>query len=186
MKYCRFGACSVYTVQPYTSIHYHFIQSHIGRVRVYVCLAATCHLHFWQNHGDLLRATAVTRGWNGYRNMSQHRKLTLEKKLLPPLLPGLEPGTFRSRVRRSNYWAIPAPHHVFAANTENDDPNCSCLRSLPSARRCFYKLCISEVCLLHDWQLGRLISLVISSLNCLRQFYPFGLKFFCQDVYKVA
>ena len=29
---------------------------------------------------------------------SQHRKLTLEKKSLPPLLPGLEPTTFRSPV----------------------------------------------------------------------------------------
>ena len=34
---------------------------------VYVCLAVTRHLHFWQNDRDLLRATAVTRGWNGYR-----------------------------------------------------------------------------------------------------------------------
>ena len=33
-------------------------------------LAATCHLHFWRNDQDLLRATAVTRGWNGYRNKS--------------------------------------------------------------------------------------------------------------------
>ena len=37
-----------------------------------------------------LRATAVTPGWNGYRKKSQHRKLTLEKKILPPLLPGLD------------------------------------------------------------------------------------------------
>ena len=36
-------------------------------------LAVTCHLHFWQSDRDLLRATAVTRGWNGYRNKSQHR-----------------------------------------------------------------------------------------------------------------
>ena len=41
-----------------------------------------------QNDGDLLHATAVTLGWNGYRNKSQHRKLTLEKKILPPLLHG--------------------------------------------------------------------------------------------------
>ena len=34
--------------------------SHIGRV--YVCLAVTCLLHFWQNDRDLLRATTVTRG----------------------------------------------------------------------------------------------------------------------------
>ena len=30
--------------------------------RVYACLDVTCHLHFWQNDRDLLRATAVTRG----------------------------------------------------------------------------------------------------------------------------
>ena len=35
---------------------------------VHACLAVTCHLHFWQNDQGLLRATAVTRGWNGYRN----------------------------------------------------------------------------------------------------------------------
>ena len=32
---------------------------------------------------------------------SQHTKLNLEKKLLPPLLPRFELATFRSRVRRS-------------------------------------------------------------------------------------
>ena len=83
------------------------MQSHIRKV--YACLAVTCHLHFWQNDRGLLRATAVTRGWNGYRNKSQHRKLTREKKILPSLLQGFAPATFRSRVRRSNHWAIPAP-----------------------------------------------------------------------------
>ena len=43
-----------------------------------MCLLVTCHLHFWQNGRDLLRATAVTRAWNGYRNKCQHRQLTLE------------------------------------------------------------------------------------------------------------
>ena len=81
-----------------------------GSIRkVYACLAVTCHLHFWQNDRDFLRATAVTRGWNGYRNKSQHRKSTLEKKILPPFQQGFEPATFQSRVRRSNHWAIPAP-----------------------------------------------------------------------------
>ena len=41
-------------------------------------------------------------------NKSQHVKLTLEKKILPPLLPGLELATFRSRVRRSHQQATPA------------------------------------------------------------------------------
>ena len=55
------SARSVYSIQPCTrSLH----ESHTRRV--HACLAATCHLHFWQNDRDLLLATAVTR--NGYRN----------------------------------------------------------------------------------------------------------------------
>ena len=66
--------------------------------RVHVCLAVTCHLHLWQNDRDLLHSTAVTREWNGYRNKTQRRKLTMEKKSLLQPLPGLEPATFRSQV----------------------------------------------------------------------------------------
>ena len=90
---------------PYNHAPCHFMQSHIHKV--YACSAVTCHLHFWQNDRDLFRATAVTRGWNRYRNKSQHRKSTLEKKILPLLQQGFEPATFQSRVRRSNHWAIP-------------------------------------------------------------------------------
>jgi len=85
---------------PYSHAPCHFMQSHIRKV--YACLAVTCHLHFWQNDRDPLRATAVTRGWNGYGNKSQHRKLTVEQKRLPQLLRELEPGTFRSMVWGSN------------------------------------------------------------------------------------
>ena len=95
---------------PYNHAPCHFMQSHIHKV--YACLAVTCHLHSWQNDQGLLHATVVTQGWNGYRNKSQHRKLTLEKKILPPLQQGFEPATFQSRVRRSNHWAIPAPPRV--------------------------------------------------------------------------
>ena len=61
------SARSVYTIQSYTMSR-HFMQSHIRSV--HACLAVTCHQHFWQNGRGLLRATAVTRGWNGYRNKS--------------------------------------------------------------------------------------------------------------------
>ena len=67
---------------PYNHAPCHFMQSHIRKV--YACLAVTCHLRFWRNDWGLLRATVVTRGWNGYWNKSQHGKLTLEKKILPP------------------------------------------------------------------------------------------------------
>ena len=93
---------------PYNHAPCHFMQSHIRKV--YARLAVTCHLHFWQNDRGLWRATAVTRGWNGYQNKSQQRKLTLEKKILPPLQQGFDPATFQSRVWRSNHWAIPAPN----------------------------------------------------------------------------
>ena len=79
---------------PYNHVPCHFMQSHIRKM--YACLAVTCHLHFWQNDRDLLCATAVTRGWNRYQNKSQHRKSTLEKKILPPLQQGFEPATFQS------------------------------------------------------------------------------------------
>ena len=112
---CRRGLCT-----PYNHAPCHFMQSHTRKV--YACLAVTCHLRFWQNDRGLLRATAVTRGWNGYRNKSQHRKLTLEKKILPPLQQGFEPATFQSRVRRSNHLAIAAtpPHptpHTHSTST---------------------------------------------------------------------
>ena len=71
------------------------------------CLAVTCHLHFWQNDRDLLRATAVTWGWNGYRNKSQHRKLTLEKKILLLFLQGFRPATFQSQVQHSTELSPP-------------------------------------------------------------------------------
>ena len=99
---------------PYNHAPCHFMQIHI--LKVYVCLAVTYHLHFWQNDRGLLRATAVTRGWNGYRNKSQHKKSTLEKKILPLFLQGFEPATFRSQVWRSNHWAIPAPSDKLGHN----------------------------------------------------------------------
>ena len=46
------------------------MQIHIRKV--YACLAVTWHLHFWQNDRDLLCATAVTRGWSGYRNLERY------------------------------------------------------------------------------------------------------------------
>ena len=90
---------------PYNCAPCHFMQSHIRKV--HACLALTCHLHFWQNDQDLLHATAVTQGWNRYWNKSQHRKLSLDKKILLLLLQGFEPMSFQSQVWCSNHWAIP-------------------------------------------------------------------------------
>ena len=79
-------------------------------------------LHFWQNDQDLLRATAVTRGQNRYRNKSQNRKLTLEKKILPLLLQGLKPVTMLSWVL---HWAIPAhdTKHIISITMTADSFN---------------------------------------------------------------
>ena len=38
-----------------------------------VCSAVTCHLHIWQRDRGLLLATAVTRGWNRYRNKREKK-----------------------------------------------------------------------------------------------------------------
>ena len=55
-------------------------------------------------------------------NKSQHTKLTLEKKILPPLVPGFELATFRSRVRRSYQQAI-LMEHTEPQNKSNNDNN---------------------------------------------------------------
>ena len=94
--------CTLYNHAPC-----HFMQSHIRKVHAY--LTVTCPLHFWQNGQGLLHATVVTRGWNRYWNKSQHRKLTLEKTILPPLLQGFKPTTFLSWAQHFNHWAITAP-----------------------------------------------------------------------------
>ena len=69
---------------PYNHAPCHFIslcKTTYCKVRAY--LVVTCYQHFWQNDRGLLRTTAVTRGWNGYRNKSQDKRLTLEKKKSP-------------------------------------------------------------------------------------------------------
>ena len=96
---------------PYNHAPCHFMQSHIHKV--HVCLAVTCHLHFWQNDRGLLRATAVMQGWNGYRNKSQHRKSTLEKKILLPLLLWFEPATVWSGVHSCMHVLIFVSVHIF-------------------------------------------------------------------------
>ena len=66
-------------MHPCTSLQFHFIRSHIGRV--HVCLAVTCNLHFWQNGRNRLGlgAAAVSRGWKGYRNKESAQKVDHQK-----------------------------------------------------------------------------------------------------------
>ena len=45
-----------------------FLEAALDTYRMHVWIAVTCHVHFRQNDRDVLRATAVTRGWNEYRN----------------------------------------------------------------------------------------------------------------------
>ena len=81
------------SVKPCCSLQCRFIQSHIGGV--HVCLAVTCHLHFWQNDRDLLRAYCGNTGWNGYH----HRKLTTRRTFpaardLSIMSPALKPLSY--------------------------------------------------------------------------------------------
>ena len=77
------GWCHVKLLPCWCKVYVHHTAMHQFTVSLYsklhicmlhVCLAETCHLHFWQNGWDLLYATAVTRVWNKYRNKRQHRE----------------------------------------------------------------------------------------------------------------
>ena len=99
------SACFVYTIQPCTMSH-HFMQSHI-------IMYGTC----------MLRCNlppAILAEWPGsflcycctmgeeWILKYKHWKLTMENKILPPLLPELKPKTFQSRVWCLNHWVAPA------------------------------------------------------------------------------
>ena len=99
-----------------TNAEARFNKIHIRKV--HACLAVTCHLHFWQNDRELLRATAVTWEWNGYRNKSQHRKVTLGKKILPPLLPHLSVTSLQRQGGRIR-WSYCAEDGLFIDLTMN-------------------------------------------------------------------
>ena len=57
-------------------------------------------MHFWHNGRGLLCVTAVPRGVKRMPNKTA-RKADNGEENSAPLLPGIEPATFRSRVRRS-------------------------------------------------------------------------------------
>ena len=123
-----------------TNAEARFNKSHIRKV--YACLAVTCHLHFWQNDRDFLRATVVTRGWNGYRNKSQHRKSTLEKKIhesgaltteLSPPRPLLAPSPFLFMSSRSHPSQNVAHSHCLMASSFLAFPKVDRLTQQPKA-----------------------------------------------------
>ena len=58
--------------------------------RVYAYLGVTCHLQFRQNERVFFTCYCGNTGVERTLNKSQHTNLTLEKKILPPLLPGFE------------------------------------------------------------------------------------------------
>ena len=72
-----------------------------------------------QNDWDLLRATAVTQGWNGYRKYESGQK----DNSLAPVLPGIKLATFQSN---HGSGALPLScHHCvreFISNTQLNFP----------------------------------------------------------------
>ena len=102
----RLGARSVYTMQPCTSLRCHFFRSHIHAC-VFSCNMPLAPLAEWPG---CFTCYCGHKGVEPIRNKSKHIRLNIEKNILPPLLPVLEPETFRSRVRRSTTASSPLPY----------------------------------------------------------------------------
>ena len=60
---------------------------------MYACLGVTCHLHFFAEWPGSFTCYFGNTGLERTPNKSQHSQLTLQKKILPPLLPGFELAT---------------------------------------------------------------------------------------------
>ena len=76
--------------------------------RLHMCLDVTCHLRFWQNDRDLLRATAVTRGWNVNQNKESAQKVDPGEENSPIAPVGTRTGdlslTRPALYHRANPW----------------------------------------------------------------------------------
>ena len=87
---CETAAVSAHVLcTPYNHEQSHFIQSHTGRMHVYLIII--CHLHLWQNDRDHLR---TARGWNGYRNESAQKVDPGAKKNSTHSCPDSNPRPF--------------------------------------------------------------------------------------------
>ena len=85
----------------------------------YACLAVTCHLHFCQNDRDLLRASAVTLGWNGYRNKSTESQPRIRKKILPHLQDlNLRPFSHKSGALTTELFPLFCLHFIHCKNVK--------------------------------------------------------------------
>ena len=88
--------------------------------RVYACLGITCHLHFWQNYPPFfsffLMCNCGNMGVERTVNKSHHTKLTLEKKILLPLLLGFKLATFLPWAWHSYQQATPTPSLYWPVN----------------------------------------------------------------------
>ena len=89
----------------HTTMHHFTVLLFKATCRMHVCLAVTCQLLFWQNDWDLLCATVVTWGWNGYWNESA-QKFGPEEEISPT-------GSWIQDLSVMNtslyHWAIPNP-----------------------------------------------------------------------------
>ena len=76
---------STMTIQQYTRLQCHFIQSHISRVHVFSCNLPHALLSDWpESFAFYCGNTGVERFFYEYWNKSQHNKLTLQKKKKNP------------------------------------------------------------------------------------------------------
>ena len=100
--------CTPYNHAPVYSVAL-FRATYIYICKVHQCLAIICLLHFWWHDRDFSCAAVVNMGVE--QIPKQHRKLTPEK-IIPLLLQGLKPATFRSWAQLS---AIPTCIHFYSA-----------------------------------------------------------------------
>ena len=81
-----------------------------------MCLAVPFHLHFGQNDRDLLHATVVTRGWNGYE--SAQKSGPTEEIFSRPSDRGANPRPFDHESAALPLSYLRSPLHLAAMTNE--------------------------------------------------------------------
>ena len=125
---------SYYTWTTAESAHSDFVGS-----RVHVSLGVTCHLHFGRMIGVFYMQLLEHDSRTDTEQESTH-KVDSREETLPLLLPGFEPATFRSWVRRSYQQPIPAAG--FVVNWNNCTRSISRWILLPFLWLILWSVCI--------------------------------------------
>ena len=116
------GVLTAHTTMHYVTsckaTYVRYMHLYLYKSRLYKSSQNSALLAEWPGSFTCFCGNTGVEAWNGYQNTSQHRKLTLEKNILPLLLQGFKPATFQSWVTTLTTELSPLPCYTTYRQTD--------------------------------------------------------------------